>query len=224
MSFGANQSPKTNAEYIRNLIANGHESVLEHANWTFVLSGISRAFTHQLVRHRVGFAFSQLSQQYHNESESRFVIPHGIEDRPKAEAAWQCGMQQAKASYEEILAELSHDAEVTKPTMAETKRALLSAARSVLPNATETAIVVTANARAIRHFLRIRGGIVGDLEMRSVASILLEKIRPEGPALFADLSVEIYSDQLPIVVMNEVSRERESHQEGPRSSANRSEQ
>jgi thymidylate synthase (FAD) len=67
MSFGQNQSERTNVEYIRNLIELGHESVLEHVNWGFVISGISRALSHQIVRHRVGFAFSQLSQQYHDE-------------------------------------------------------------------------------------------------------------------------------------------------------------
>src|ERR1044072_8132924 len=67
MSFGKAQSPRTNAQYIRNLIEMGHESVLEHVSWTFIIAGISRAFTPQLVRHRVGISFSQLSQQYHDE-------------------------------------------------------------------------------------------------------------------------------------------------------------
>src|SRR5208282_5230463 len=73
MSFGPRQSDKSNRDYIHNLIRNGHESVLEHAVWTIAVCGISRAFSHQLVRHRVGFGFSQLSQQYHDESEARFV-------------------------------------------------------------------------------------------------------------------------------------------------------
>src|SRR5689334_13364185 len=68
LSFGALQSPRSNREYIQNLIDREHESVLEHASWTFLLTGVSRAFTHQLVRHRVGFSFSQLSQQYHDET------------------------------------------------------------------------------------------------------------------------------------------------------------
>ena len=67
------QSPRSNADYIRNLIEQGHESVLEHVSWTFLLTGVSRALTHQLVRHRVGFSFSQLSQQYHEETGATFV-------------------------------------------------------------------------------------------------------------------------------------------------------
>src|SRR5262249_24968483 len=73
LSFGTRQAPRTNSEYISHLIAMGHESVLEHVTWGFVLTGVSRAFTHQMVRHRVGFAFSQLSQQYHDERDATFV-------------------------------------------------------------------------------------------------------------------------------------------------------
>src|SRR5579872_3130893 len=58
MSFGRKQSPRTTPEYIGNLVEMGHESVLEHACWTFLVTGVSRAFSHQLVRHRVGFSFS----------------------------------------------------------------------------------------------------------------------------------------------------------------------
>ena len=79
-------------------------------------------------------------------------------------------------------------------------RALRSAARSVLPNATETTIVVTANARALRHFFKLRGGIVGDAEMRCVSAALLDMIRPEAPALFSDFSVEDRPDGLPLVI------------------------
>ena len=63
MSFGEKQSRRSNREYIQNLIAQGHESVLEHVSWTFLIVGVSRAFTHQLVRHRIGFSFSQLSMK-----------------------------------------------------------------------------------------------------------------------------------------------------------------
>jgi len=88
LSFGDRQHRKTNKDYIENLIAADHGSVLEHSNWSFILSGVSRAFTHQLVRHRVGFSFSQLSQQYHDETEAEFVEPAGLEVSPAALAAW----------------------------------------------------------------------------------------------------------------------------------------
>src|SRR5437879_5398802 len=84
MSFGASQSPRDNFEYIQNLIRMGHDSVLEHVSWTVLVTGVSRAFTHQLVRHRVGFAFSQLSQQYHDEHYAGFVMPPILKDVPEA--------------------------------------------------------------------------------------------------------------------------------------------
>lgn len=201
MSFGSRQSGKSNAEYIQNLIRNRHESVLEHAVWSFVITGVSRAFTHQLVRHRVGFAFSQLSQQYHDESEARFVRPAGIEKASEAATAWEKAIDEASSAYKKILKalELADKATSSKPQK-ETMRALRSAARSVLPNATETAVVVTANARALRHFFNLRGGIVGDAEMRCVAAALLNLIRPEAPALFSDFSVEDQPDGLPLVI------------------------
>ena len=200
MSFGSKQSGKSNADYIRNLIQNGHESVLEHAAWTFAIVGVSRAFTHQLVRHRVGFAFSQLSQQYHDESEARFVRPEGMEKFPEAAAAWRKAIDEASSAYRKILNTLvvADETSPSKPQK-ETLRALRSAARSVLPNATETAVVVTANARALRHFFKLRGGIIGDAEMRCVAAALLALLRPEAPALFSDFSVERQPDGLPLV-------------------------
>src|SRR2546429_580260 len=85
LSFGNRQSPRNNAEYIENLIQMGHESVLEHVTWTFLIDGVSRAFTHQLVRHRVGLAFSQLSQQYHDESDASFVMPGNLSTSPEAQ-------------------------------------------------------------------------------------------------------------------------------------------
>ncbi len=201
MSFGSNQAPGTNAEYIRKLIRNKHESVLEHATWTVLISGISRAFTHQLVRHRVGFAFSQLSQQYHDESNIRFVVPMGIDQNPELLQTWEHAMRDSQVAYRNILAKLSSQ---TAWPLAESPREELreirSAARSVLPNASETVIVATMNARALRHFLKVRGGIVGDSEMRCVAAALLQGIRPEGPALFYDFSIEYLADGLPLVV------------------------
>lgn len=94
MSFGQRQSDRINREYILNLIKSGHESVLEHVTWTFLLSGVTRAFTHQLVRHRIGFSFSQLSQQYHDKSEATFLAPHALEKSPEALAIWQEAMRE----------------------------------------------------------------------------------------------------------------------------------
>jgi thymidylate synthase (FAD) len=201
MSFGPKQSDKSNRDYIRNLIRNGHESVLEHAVWTIAIHGISRAFSHQLVRHRVGFAFSQLSQQYHDESEARFVRPAGIDNVPEAAEIWDRAIESTQTAYRRILAALDNAHSTATPdAQREVTRALRSAARSVLPNARETALVMTVNARALRNFLKLRGGIIGDAEMRCVAAALLNFIRPEGPALFEDFTVHNHPDGLPLVL------------------------
>jgi thymidylate synthase (FAD) len=207
MSFGEAQSRRRNDEYIRNLIEMGHESVLEHATWTFVLSGVSRSFSHQFVRHRVGFAFSQLSQQYHDETEASFVVPDALLGHQRAEEVWRASLQQARRAYAVVLEEIQAP---TKPSTREQRRALRSAARSVLPNATETKIVVTANARAIRHFLNVRGNIAGDPEMRKVSALLLQVMKSEAPALFEDFELTILEDGSPSVVLtNRCERRRE---------------
>jgi len=202
MSFGEKQSPKGNAEYIRHLILMGHESVLEHVSWGFILTGVSRGFSHQLVRHRVGFAFSQLSQQYHEETDAEFVDPP-LELPPQARAAWDKALHAARDAYGEILKSLRDlesrggDAGLEKR---EILRAIRSTARGVLPNATETKIFVTANARALRHFFNVRGSIPGDLEMRQVASEVLRLVKSVAPSLFFDFEVEIMQDGSPKVV------------------------
>jgi len=201
LSFGEKQSPRSNAEYIKNLIHNGHESVLEHASWTFILSRVSRAFTHQLVRHRAGFSFSQLSQQYHEESMAEFSRPAVLAEFPAAVAAWERSVAAALSAYREILSELNKpDAQKGgSEIQRERLRAIRSAARSVLPNATETVVAVSANARALRHFFKVRGAILGDVEMRAVSAAMLSAIGPDAPTLFFDFVLDELPDGSPIV-------------------------
>jgi thymidylate synthase (FAD) len=199
MSFGARQSAKTNREYITNLIQQGHESVLEHVSWSFVLAGVTRAFTHQFVRHRVGFAFSQLSQQYRDHSNAAVVEPIRVSADPLLSARWRTAMNTAMTSYRELLEQMNVGIDRSNGAVKrELQRGLRSAARSVLPEAVETTVAFTANARAIRHFLRIRGSVEGDDEMRIVSSLLLSAVQMEAPSLFADFVSEEL-DRLPIV-------------------------
>ncbi len=201
MSFGEKQSPKRNGDYIHNLIRQGHESVLEHVSWTFLLAGVSRAFTHQLVRHRAGFAFSQLSQQYHEETSATFVEPAHLQQSSRALEAWRRAVTVSQESYKVILDSLSQleGPAVEELSKKEFRRAIRSAARSVLPNATETKIVITANARALRHFFKIRGSIPGDIEMRKVAAALFNLVRSEAPSLFDDFALQKLRDGTPVL-------------------------
>jgi thymidylate synthase (FAD) len=202
MSFGANQSPRDNLRYIQNLISMGHESVFEHVAWTVLITGISRSFSHQLVRHRVGFAFSQLSQQYHDERDANFVLPLALEKFPEVKKIWNQAIRTSSKAYAAVQESLEKSESILKSDLSrkEFQRAVHSAARSVLPQATETKIIVTLNARAARNFLRTRGSIPGDIEMRQVATALLEVLKPEAPSLFFDFEIQTLSDESPAVV------------------------
>jgi thymidylate synthase (FAD) len=208
-SFGTHQSPRSNRAYIANLIMRGHDSVLEHSVWTFILSGVSRAFTHQLVRHRVGVSFSQLSQQYYDEANAEFVPPPELRGHPSLEDVWQSSVEHSLNAYRLIAQELHSESfsgissKDATEKQTEVKRAIRSAARSVLPNATETKVVMTINARALRHFFKIRGSIVGDAEMRIVAAKLLDSVLLDAPSLFGDFYAEDMGDGSPIVRQRE---------------------
>jgi len=161
-----------------------------------------------LIRHRVGFAFSQLSQQYHEETSATFVEPAHLQHSPQALEAWRKAVAISQESYKVILNSLAElegqpGVELSKK---EFKRAIRSAARSVLPNATETKIVVTANARALRHFFKIRGSIPGDIEMREVAAELFKLVRTDGPSLFDDFSLQELADGTPSLNHSESSK------------------
>jgi thymidylate synthase (FAD) len=194
MSFGARQSPRSNAEYVRNLIDSGHESVLEHSSWTFLATGVSRGFTHQLVRHRVGFSFSQLSQQYYDESEASFVAPPSLKRGTQQYSLWETAMQDALKKYRAILASARELAISTSFEDKEQLREIRSTARSVLPNSIEAKIVFSANGRAIRHFLATRGSIEGDWEMRNVSVQLFNIVSHDAPAIFQDFELRILDD------------------------------
>jgi len=187
MSYGDRQSPKDNRGYIEHLVKQGHDSVLEHATWTFILAGVTRAFTHQFVRHRIGFSYSQLSQQYHDERDADAVMPEVIRGDPQLATLWADAVDAAQRTYRRLADELSaRDVGLPDP---ERRRLFRSAARTVLPEATETKIAFTANARSLRHFLYERGNLPGDEEMRTVSILLLDTMTREAPALFGDFEV-----------------------------------
>jgi thymidylate synthase (FAD) len=190
MSFGGQQSGRTNKEYIDNLVTEGHESVLEHANFTLLADRISRALSHQLVRHRVGFAYSQLSQQYHDEQEAEFTFPAELGNELSAAKEWEDAVKHARDVYAGLVARLTRSTFARQMTPKERMRAIRSIARGVLPNATETTLVMTGNARAWRHLLTIRGAIIGDMEMRRFCFKSWELLRGEAPAMFDDFHAE----------------------------------
>ncbi|MFN2100475.1 FAD-dependent thymidylate synthase [Altererythrobacter sp. MF3-039] len=198
LSFDPNKHTQVeNAEYIRKLIQHGHESVLEHAQWTFLIDGVTRGFSHQLVRHRVGFSFSQLSQQYHDESEAVLLRPDGLEDHSELSNEWKTIEAQINNFYKRAL-------KTAPPTNdfsdRERTRYVRSFARSLLPNATRTILSVTANARSLRHFLALRGALEGDIEMRRVSELIYDMLRIEAPAVMFDFEKKALGDGSPLIV------------------------
>ncbi len=195
MSF-AKPRPGGNATYLKHIKEVGHGSVLEHGVWNFLFTGISRSLTHELVRHRAGFGFSQLSQRYVDESVAEYVEPDIIANDPELHELWLEGVSHAHATYvklaEKLNAKLADEKAATAamlPADADRttrRKAARQAARSVLPNATETKIFVTANARALRHFLEQRGSAGAEPEIRKLAGKMLDVLEKESPNLFGD--------------------------------------
>lgn len=186
MSFGKGR--KTNKEYLGHILSVGHGSVLEHAVWNFVITGVSRSFTHELVRHRAGFGYSQLSQRYVDESIAEYVEPECIASDPELHTVWLESVRQSHEAYCRLVEGLMRRfAEEPDATMRRKKAR--QAARSVLPNATETKIFVTGNARAWRHFIEARAEEHADTEIRVVAARILKILQAESPNLFGDYTL-----------------------------------
>lgn len=237
MSF---DSGRPTAEYLKHILEVGHGSVLEHSNVTFAITGVSRSLTHELVRHRSGFAYSQLSQRFVNEENVAFVIPplwvgdtnkikllhDGLEpvlqtykamvesnmeqlstpdslvDLGVREGIIQVpghpnaliykGVSMRRENWIELLgADKNLLTDLKKDTFRARKKTALESARSVLPNCTETKIVVTANLRAWRHFLNMRGSIHADREIRRLACALAKQLKEISPLVFQDVEVKI---------------------------------
>lgn len=146
----------------------GHLSVLEHASFTFAIEGISRACSHQLVRHRIA-SFSQQSQRYVKMRNCEFIVPPSIDGQSETAEKLNQTFAELQARYDELLA------------------AGVSAedARYILPNAAETKIIMTANARSLLNFFELRLCTRAQWEIRQLAELMLEKVKPVAPTLFA---------------------------------------
>ncbi len=191
MSF--NKGRKTNASYITHLLEMGHGSVLEHAVYTFRIWGVSRTCTHELVRHRAGWAYSQLSQRYVDESEGRFIEPDDIAADETLHGMWMAAVEPTRQAYRDLSQKL-YEALGTIEDKTLRRKMARQAARSVLPNATETKLVVTANARALRHFIEMRASEGAETEIRRLAVAVLRVMQREAPNLFGDYTLRELPD------------------------------
>lgn len=152
------------------IMKSGHFSTLEHASYTFAIDGVSRALTHQLVRHRLA-SFNQQSQRYVKFKDGiDVVIPHTIEEDSEAKRVFDEAMDHAAAAYKKLI-----DAGIPAED-----------ARFVLPNAAETKIVVTMNVRELLHFFNLRCCNRAQWEIRELAHKMLELVKPTAPFIFMD--------------------------------------
>lgn len=187
-----NPATATNAGYLRHILEVGHLSVLEHGSVTFYLRGVSRSLTHELIRHR-HFSYSQLSQRYVPERNVAMVEPDVIAADPELHERFLAAADASLAAYTDLLEGLEKKfADVPSSTLRR-KRAR-QAARSVLPNATETRLVVTGNYRAWRHFVAMRASEHADVEIRACAIACLRELKRVAPNVFADFGIGVLED------------------------------
>src|SRR3954467_2153270 len=189
-----NPANRSTRDYLENIKKQGHGSVLEHANYSLLLEGVSRSLTHELVRHRAGFAYSQLSQRYVDESEAAFVVPPAIVGDEALEGAWRSQIESAQSTYVALVAQLMERYGWVTDKIHRRKMAR-EAARGVPPNSTETKIVVTGNARAWRTMLELRSSEGAELEIRRLAVMVLRVLREEAPAFFSDFDIYEATDR-----------------------------
>lgn len=165
--FLARMDLETARRVIKRVTGYGHGSVIEHASFTFSLEGVSRTMTHQLVRHRVA-SYTQQSQRYvaYNTLE-KYVTPPSIEDNEEAKGIYEETLEKISDAYQRLLKLVSKED-----------------ARFILPNAAKTNIIVTMNARELRHFFNLRCCARAQWEIREVATEMLKQVKKAAPTLF----------------------------------------
>lgn len=187
-----NPRTATNAGYLRHLLEVGHLSVLEHGSVSFYITGISRSCTHELIRHR-HFSYSQLSQRFVRENDANVVVPPAIAGDAHLEELFAKATAASRDAYAELLAALE-DKLADVPNGPVRNKQARQAARSVLPNATETRVVVTGNYRAWRHFVEMRATEHADVEIRQVAVECLRQLQHAAPNVFGDFEIVTLPD------------------------------
>lgn len=197
-------TPEKTASFVEMLAEIGHESPIEHVSFTFGVEGISRACTHQLVRHRIA-SYSQKSQRYVNEDSFEYVIPPEVEKIPEAKEEFIRQMKMIDDGYKQLAELLT--AKHTESFIAEgfdektalqrAKKKAIEDARFLLPNACETKIVVTMNARSLMNFFRHRCCNRAQWEIKEVADQMLKLVLEVAPNLFKNAGPSCVSGGCP---------------------------
>jgi thymidylate synthase (FAD) len=171
----AKEDPEKMEKFITKIVASGHESPLEHVKFTFAIEGVSRALTHQLVRHRLA-SYSQQSQRYVKESNFDYIIPPTIKKDPQALKEYKDVLGRIQDGYNRLLQLLQEKGIVGEKANQD--------ARFVLPQGSETKIVVTMNVRELIHFFSLRCCSRAQWEIKALADNMLAICKKELPAVF----------------------------------------
>ena len=179
-------------DFLNMLTDFGHQSPIEHISFTFGIEEVSRTLLAQITRHRIA-SFSVQSQRYVKEKQFSFVTPPQIAQDPQAAALYQQAMQSAHASYLELserlaqknLEQLLAEGVDEKKARSMAEKRAIEDARFVLPNACDTKMMLTMNARSLLNFFRLRCCNRAQWEIREVAEQMLALVKPIAPTIFA---------------------------------------
>lgn len=183
-----NPAERTTADYLKHILETGHGSVLEHANYSLLVEGVSRSLTHEWIRHRAGWAYSQLSQRFVDSSNVAFVIPPAMLGQSKLLGRWGEAMAYALDAYNDLVDDL-YELYDDWPDKTMRRKKAREAARSVLPNATETKLVMTGNVRSWRFVLGLRGDPIADAEINRLSRVIATLLKDEAPGFFQDVEI-----------------------------------
>jgi thymidylate synthase (FAD) len=173
-----------NREYIKNILAHEHGSVLEHVSVTFILQNVSRVFTHEMVRHRSGMAYSQESLRYVRLDNLGFWFPRALARQPAAEKKFR----EVVEFLERTQRDLADLFDINKIKDFKTKKELTSLFRRLAPAGLGTTIMVTGNLRAFRHIIAARTAEGAEEEIRLVVGKMAAVLKREYPAVFQDMT------------------------------------
>lgn len=200
---------KATEHFIEKLVALGHDSPLEHMSFSFAVEGVSRVLTHQLVRHRMA-SYSQQSQRYVKLDQFEYIMPPAIAGSPEAKALFETAMANDQAQYDQLVDILRESA--FKKLVAEgvteqrakqqAEKMAIEDARYVFPNACETKIVVTMNARSLINFFEHRCCERAQWEIRALADEMLRLVKTKAPNVFKDAGPNCLKGQCPEGVMS----------------------
>lgn len=202
LSFGQQRTHNAQAsEYLRHIKESGHGSVLEHVSYSVLLWGVSRALTHELVRHRTGMAYSQVSQRYVAGKHLRFVESLATQHEIDLHDCFESWIDASAQQYVRREMLLLRKAQIEyKTATTDQRKAVRQEARRCLPNETEAPIVVTGNLRAWRHAIEQRCSPFADAEICRCFFSIFDALRSHEPILWEDYTVENKrADGLPTV-------------------------